>query len=610
MTAKLLTGEGVSSYGFSKRNVEVDDDYTCDLKDDTIFSTKDGATILLCDDPWAGKQILVVSINSGCVVDGGQFPIISGPLTLGINGRVQLTFGTAGAWVITDDDVQSANLAQNEWHINANTGNDINTGKTTAQALKTWAEMQRRWGTWTTLKPTGGTLSIFIDSNTLPVSDPMTCRNFLSAANGDGGAVTVIVNGKKKVLSSGTIQMGVGGVTTRDRDANIPWGFKANGVTNSYWSQWIGKVITNTTVGARFGSRTYAMRDEGNKKVSVKQWVFQANPDLVGIQGDYAGLPPAPGDSFQVLDYSNVAMGEFVTGNASVFATVIFQNLHLVTDTFTKCSTLDDVSYYFLDNISESHFAAPANAGFWVISNCCPRRGGEFNNVAVNDLSNGWLASVDSENTRVSTGTEWFTQGDSMFMGDNASFLVKGKVSGSLLSFFDTLESFLMIGGSVSLDGFDFLLNENSFDTPDWNPLWGSNPNGGLIFLAQGTIDISQDTHLGVKLPSMTVTPTNGLPLVAIINSNRRIKLSENKDFQAFGFDYSGTLVNPPFVSYTKLVNMTWANLDVLMSAAPGSGFRQVPDFTPSLIGEMHLGVASDPTTPGSITWENLNFTV
>lgn len=115
------------------------------------------------------------------------------------------------------------------WRINATTGNDSNTGAVGAP-LKTFAELNRRWGAGGVLNPGAGA-SVLVQLETdLPVTDPITFDVRL------GPGVSILVQGlNTTTLYSGTFSA----VTAKNRATNVPLSGTDAGITGGVWTAFL-----------------------------------------------------------------------------------------------------------------------------------------------------------------------------------------------------------------------------------------------------------------------------------------------------------------------------------------------------------------------------------
>lgn len=185
---------------------------------------------------------------------------------------------------------QAAALAQTSWSVDASianggggTGNDANDGSPGAP-LATLNEITRRWGYGTI---TAATVDITYTGN-LDWSVP-----FVSAARG----TVVRVHGTTTVVRSGTLTA----ATASNPAGNLAW-ILADGAT--VWTADVGRVIRNTTVGARLNASSGVGVDLGAGTVRV------SGPITFNVTGGPANTF-ALGDTYNIETKSSIRLGGF-----------------------------------------------------------------------------------------------------------------------------------------------------------------------------------------------------------------------------------------------------------------------------------------------------------
>lgn len=488
---------------------------------DTVFSTGQGLTITLPSAPIVGDTHVITANGGDLIVSGGGIPLQCDPEGDGLlvpNGTtVEFIYTPSGMYVLKDELLCCTNnpyLKQPEWHINAETGNDLNDGLTEETALKTWAELQCRWTIWGIIDvPEPRVLYIYVDSD-LPSTDPITMRNFL------GSCTNIDIKGKKKVLASGV----VASVVEKNRATNTPYGFTPVAPIPDF----LGKVIVNTTPGPCFGSRSYIARYEADETITVKDFVQNlyfpdVNPDV-----PFLGCPLTPGDTFDILDYSEVTVNEVVFGrttfdldcifgdNFQGIVGVQFEQLHIRPGGVGEGTINDGGDLTWRDCIIDKFmYQANQPAGFSFI-NCCLRGGAEFNAHIVFDTANLWLPTADAGypgGGRVNSGNQLVIRGDTMRMGSGDGFIVAdiqvgGTVDSGPTSFFYCFHTAFPNanygdGGKIIYTNDDFILNDLNAVI-----LWGKG-NAAKIFMEfTGIVVFNQFNDLvggvaGLPLPTI-----------------------------------------------------------------------------------------------------------
>lgn len=208
-------------------------------------------------------------------------------------------------------------LRQRKWFFNAETGDDRNAGDSHECQLRTFAEFQRRVGYLTTIGvlpskcvpcSVGNVVELRYTSD-MPRSDPFNFANYVAAGS------VVHVRSDRIVLLEGAFV----DVIEKDRTTNQPRAVAAPGIAS-----YVGKWLLVTSGEAR-GSRAFIMRDLGGDVVQITEWangILGADVEDDGIGfGEplpdgtlFPSAPPAPGDSFEVIDFYQLTLGNMVVG--------------------------------------------------------------------------------------------------------------------------------------------------------------------------------------------------------------------------------------------------------------------------------------------------------
>lgn len=211
-------------------------------------------------------------------------------------------------------------FVQPSFFIDSIAGNDNLPGISPATAIRTWAEFQRRIGKFTEVSVLGGPGILTINLlNNLPVTDPITWFNALAPGN------TALIQGQTVVLSSGVLTA----TQTDDPVANVPGTVTAPGLGQAQ----VGKQI-QITAGTGIGSRAGVGFDFGGGQVQVTEWVTGNSTVGDAFSGIVYGPLPAPGDGYQIVDFTTAFLGvAFVTYDSSDAAGIgtgglAFQNIH------------------------------------------------------------------------------------------------------------------------------------------------------------------------------------------------------------------------------------------------------------------------------------------
>jgi hypothetical protein len=201
-------------------------------------------------------------------------------------------------------------LTQNTWHFNSVTGLDSNSGLTPASALKTFAEYEKRIGHFNTVAPTGGVLNLFIDSASMPPTDPFNMLAVLETG------ATVNLQGTSTLVRSGTFDA-AGGVSPINAAAN-----QAFLVKDSSVASWAGDVahFIQVPTGPRAGTAAWVAKDigGGTHQARTSNWVIITPPSVAPVP-----TAPANGDPYQILNKSSFSWGSVVLfGSGTAIATL------------------------------------------------------------------------------------------------------------------------------------------------------------------------------------------------------------------------------------------------------------------------------------------------
>lgn len=262
---------------------------------------------------------------------GGSIQVVSSSVNFLTTSSIHGAFlNNAG---ISTSDASTNSLVQANWFINATTGSDTNDGSSSGAALKTFAELSRRWGKGNLLNPTGGTVTVNIMTD-LPSTDPIAFD--IRLASGVG----LLISGEAGVttLYTGTLS----GVVAKNRATNTPLQ-GTDGYVTGGWASYIPTIasanparILDTTNGSQF----YAVKDLGGgaarfsepiKPVTV---IASAFPRFI----NNAARPTsavANSDSFQLQSLPKVFWGSVKVDSAyssasgtGVSSNVGYQGLH------------------------------------------------------------------------------------------------------------------------------------------------------------------------------------------------------------------------------------------------------------------------------------------
>lgn len=546
-----------------------------------VFASGEGVIVTLPSNPVLGERFLITAQNGSVVLRGsGNFPLqCSDPDGLFIeSGTSREVIFDGTSWVLTSEVshcLDSAFLSQNTWYINALTGNNTLSGKTPAQALRTYAEWSRRVGSDTILTPTGGkgTLTLLTD---IPVTDPITFDNEL------GEKTAWVITGTKKVVKSGVLAA----VMTEVPSTNTPAKVRAAGLGAAHVDLFI--LITS---GPATGSLAMLAKDEGGGTLWTTQWMTSQ------IEADgfvYPAPAPSAGDSYKVLDYTKARLSQCHITTLSSDGPVGFAvtNLRLVNSSVLPVSDGNfsgdaAVVNCILEDGADGYFS---NGGLY---DCIVKGNVSLKECNVTFIGGLFHPHAGAEYPGAIDGRGANIQfvGYPMFLGDNngyADFRVRGgyvEASVSMAFFYAFHGPFSNLAGHFSFnadDGYGNLISDRQ--------LWGSN-NGDLIpFVgANGSFDFNQVAVGPGPIPFLPSYANDRGPEIFYLSS------------QATLTD-TGHAWMPASAVFTQALPTTWAEFAVPIPA----GFEVDRFLEPGF--EHSYADACNPGIDNSVTFTAYRF--
>jgi len=206
-------------------------------------------------------------------------------------------------------------LPQTEWHINALTGSNRNSGLTAATAIRTWAELRRRLGHG----PITHQTVVNIDSD-------LTENIIIDFELEVGLAAGLIVQGQRTVLRSGTLT----NVTPYDAptnvvgslgDAALPGSWTAEGLVGKLMVL-TGRPVSDPLIGPPTG---FIAKDLG-VVLGVQTARFSPTLDIVTFAGN-TPTDPLVGDAYSVVDLTKIH--GFVRCQTTGGSGLLIQNLEI-----------------------------------------------------------------------------------------------------------------------------------------------------------------------------------------------------------------------------------------------------------------------------------------
>jgi hypothetical protein len=229
-----------------------------------VIASDDGAPayVLSVEDVW------VYHTNSVLTPDGITIAVANGP-----GNWERLNLGSV-EW-----------REQPTWFVNPTTGNDENDGLTSPSAIKTLAELTRRWGK-NPIIPQATNVTLL---ENIPNTDSLQILDLTT------GSTTLFFNGVTTPLLAGTLVSFAG----PDNVLNVLTKIEGAGSFAAY----VGKRITITSGGA-VGAVAWIQRDDGGNFASTSQFTL-----LLGLSS------PTAGDTYIIEDLSTMQLEHLTTSN-------------------------------------------------------------------------------------------------------------------------------------------------------------------------------------------------------------------------------------------------------------------------------------------------------
>ena len=227
-----------------------------------VIASDDGAPayVLSVEDVW------VYHTNSVLTPDGITIAVANGP-----GNWERLNLGSV-EW-----------REQPSWFVNPTTGNDENDGLTSPSAIKTLAELTRRWGK-NPIIPQATNVTLL---ENIPNTDSLQILDLTT------GSTTLFFNGVTTPLLAGTLVSFAG----PDNVLNVLTKIEGAGSFAAY----VGKRITITN-GASVGSVAWIQRDDGGNFASTSQFTLLTGPSS-----------PNAGDAYVIEDLISVDISKLTT---------------------------------------------------------------------------------------------------------------------------------------------------------------------------------------------------------------------------------------------------------------------------------------------------------
>lgn len=444
---------------------------------------------------------------------------------------------------VPTSDIVPSYLTQTAWYVDPTNGSDANDGLTSGTAIKTVAELSRRWGKGNLLSPAGanGVSAVTITVNILanvPNTDPLNIDIVL-----DGNVRLVFLGGV-----SATSALTVSSVTTRNRATNAPYQFTVSSGTVSVMQRILA---SGPGVSAAY---FWTVRDltggawrlsEPCTKPSLGSLLADANQVGIGATGDgytfeAQTLYTLKLGSIKVMQVRNSAAGA-PFGNS-----LMFRDLDLTGD---YCPELSSNTSSFVYECKFSRSITPSTGLFTNLQNCGQPTGQLIRPVgglvrfgAGGYIGSGSAFAPTTSALQFSNDVIWQSTSLSI-VGSNVLAITGG------VGIFDSVAGG---NGSSNLAGNGLMCQGESsvtVRTTITNAVWGSGQLGGGIGVAAGSnFFIVNDA----STPSITgSTPgTNDFVLGGATST--------------YGINADGTFVGP--------TTNSWANFAAAIGAGTGHG--------------------------------------
>ncbi len=487
-----------------------------------VFNTRipPGGTLDLMDIPGVTEEDIRVELTKGSLKTlfaGGSLVVVSSTVNFGSSD------GPHGAFLssigINVGTSSSTALTQATWFIDPINGVNTNTGLTSSTALKTFAELSRRWGNGNTLAPPGtnGTVPVFVTVNimsSLPSTDPLTYNVAL------GPQVQLQFVGATPTQTSLTVSA----VRTKVRSSNTPWALTVSTPATS-----VATRILDVTQSGYF----WGVKDETAGVLRISE---PFKPPVLVASGTYPQLlsgalrfTPLNTDTFATQTLVSVTCGSMIvsatrgpTSNSGIRGSVVFIDLQLdnsdpvfinsngVNITFYGCLMTRDLSFgpslaLNLINCCHARSGGSANSFHQTVGAFPLWEGGAFINVSPAIVSSTLRVDFDTIFQTCAlvalSGTRWLLGNVGIFDGRTGG---PGQQN-------PTGDGIRLAPGGIAV---------SCIDVDTTNTLWGSGSVGAGIGLGGGSSFQWQGTLVSAPLSITGSTPgTNDFAFRGITGS-------------------------------------------------------------------------------------------
>jgi hypothetical protein len=245
------------------------------------------------------------------------FFIYTSSSTLAADGITVQTTQSGGAtrWLRTSFSHPSWRLEHDDWYIDSIAGNDENNGATALTALRTGAELSRRYGHGNLVRSTSVDLSIRYHIK----NDLLAPDYFELDVTADVDTYFRILGENTATLRTGTLANS-GGVIVENPNTNQPWVIKDTGVVT-----WETDARIRFTNGPANNGTCWPAKDLGSGSLRVSPPCTWDEPDFFNTAN---AVTPANGNTYAVERLTKINLGEIrVRRTTSAFGFALIVNV-------------------------------------------------------------------------------------------------------------------------------------------------------------------------------------------------------------------------------------------------------------------------------------------
>lgn len=527
------------------------------------------------------------------IVDAGGIFVKESADTLKVASKVLARGDSSAALLVVAADPTGTSdsffgetaLTNEEWHINATSGNDLNDG-TSSSPLASLTEYANRIGTFKTLSFDSGKSTVNLHGD-IGSGDSLAIKTLLASGSG------ILVKGTKTVVATGVVS----NIVPQNYTSNQNWVVEnATASSSDFWASLEGLAI-EITGGTGAGSRAFVRKDLGTKQAIVSEWA-SGNPFPDGFLD--MGDPPDVDSTFQVVQYSTIVLGNSVVGYDNSYGNppgnggiggLLIQNCRIVGDIASLGTALGypETSLSIADSTIETTLDCSVGQNFNLF-NVCVKDGGHVNCWPGSTVYQGLGTYLEDEGLTVLKGCH--------FISDSVSFHAPDFGFGPEFKGWTTTGPLEFYGSSPLIDNclVEFQGNSPFYGIGQTTPFWGDQTgtvglrfqNGGILSIQQ--FKFNDDTP---SFPNTTSQTGKNWRFLAPFHPN------DTAD-QSITQVYDGTTYGP--------IDNTWDNLAV--DAGMAGGFRL--DNTIAAVNggntTTYFAVSSGVGNTGCVQWCFLTF--